>query len=138
MRTFPIASMGGSRYVLTFIEDYSQNVWIYTIKNKSDVFDTFKRWKAMVERQTEKKVKIFRTDNGLKFCSTEFDNFFKSEGIIRHRTTKGTPQQNGVIEHMNHTLLERVRSMLSSSGLSRDFWIEVAHTACYIINRSPV
>ena len=82
-------------------------------------------------------MKIFRTDNGLEFCSTEFDNFCKSEGIIRHRTTVGTPQQNGVAERMNRTLLERVRSMLSSSGLSRNFWAEVAYTACYIINRSP-
>ena len=91
----------------------------------------------MVERQTERKVKIFRTDNGLEFCSTEFDNFCKSEGIIRHRTTVSTPQQNGVAECMNRTLLERVRSMLSSSGWSRDFWTEATHTACYIINRSP-
>ena len=90
----------------------------------------------MVERQTERKVKTFRTDNGLEFCSTEFDDFCKTEGIIRHRTTVGTPQQNGVAERMNRTLLERVRSMLSSSGLSRDFWAEAAHTACYVINRS--
>ena len=76
-------------------------------------------------------------DNGLEFCSSEFDDFFKDQGIARHRTVRNTPQQNGVAERMNQTLLARARCMLSNAGLARRFWSEAVATACYLINRSP-
>ena len=78
-----------------------------------------------------------RTDNGLEFCNIEFDNFCKENGIMRHRTVKHTPQQNGVAERMNRTLLEKVRCMLVSSGLPNLFWGEAVMTAAYLVNRSP-
>jgi len=65
------------------------------LKNKSDAFANFKEWKALVETQTEKKVKKLRIDNGLEFCNTEFNSFCKSHGIARHLSIPGTPQQNG-------------------------------------------
>ena len=95
--------------MLTFIDDYSRKVWVYFLKNKSAVFVTFKQWKTLIKKQTSKKIKRFRTDNGLEYCSGEFDEFCKNEGIVRHRTVRGTPQQNGVVERMNITLLERAR-----------------------------
>ena len=78
---------------------------MYLLKHKSDVFATFKQWKVMIKKQIGKKVKRLRTDNGIKFCSMEFDQFCKNEGIVRHRTVRYTPQQNGVAERMNMTLL---------------------------------
>ena len=90
-----------------------------------------------MENQTGKKIKRLRTDNGLEFCWSEFDQFCKDEGIARHRTVRNTPQQNGVAERMNQTLLERVRCMLSNAGLDRRFWAEAVSTACYLINRGP-
>ena len=90
-----------------------------------------------MENQTGKKIKRLRTDNGLEFCSSEFDEFCHSEGIARHHTVKDTPQQNGVAERLNQTLLERARCMLSNAGLARRFWVEAIHTACYLINRGP-
>ena len=89
------------------------------------------------ESQTEKKVKILRTDNGMEFCSKQFKNYCKSEGIVRHYTVPYTPQQNGVAERMNRTIISRARCMLSNAGLHRRFWAEAASTACYLINRSP-
>ena len=94
---------------------------MYPLKYKSDVFATFKQWKVMIEKQTGKKVKRFRIDNGMEFCSMEFDQFYKNEGIMRHRTVRYTPQQNGVAERMNMTLLDRARCMLSNVGLSKCF-----------------
>ena len=64
------------------------------------MFATFKQWKAMIEKQTGKKVKRLKTDNGMKFCSIEFDQFCKNKGIVWHRTVRYTPQQNGVAERM--------------------------------------
>ncbi|KAL5757330.1 hypothetical protein ACOSP7_019941 [Xanthoceras sorbifolium] len=132
-----VPSKGGARYMLTFIDDYSRKVWVYFLKQKNDVFTTFKQWKALVEKQTGRKIKRLRTDNGLEFCQGDFIEFCKNEGIVRHLTVRGTPQQNGVAERMNRTLLEKVRCMLSNSGLSKDFWAEAASTACHLVNRSP-
>ena len=110
---------------------------MYFLKHKNDVFLTFKQWKALVEKQIGKHIKRLRTDNGLEFCGNEFNEFCKNEGIARHRTVRMTPQQNGVAERMNRTLLERARYMISNSGLTLDFWAEAIATACYIVNRSP-
>ena len=70
-----------------------------------------------MEKQTGKKVKRLRTDNGLEFCNRDFDEFCKTEGIVRHKTVVHTPQQNGVAERANRMLLEKARCMLSNAGL---------------------
>jgi len=130
-------SLGGASYMLTIIDDYSRKVWPYFLKHKWQAFSAFKEWKIIIERQTEKKVKILRTDNGMEFCSKQFKNYCKSEGIVRHYTVPYTPQQNGVAERMNRTIISRARCMLSNAGLHKRFWAEAASTACYLINRSP-
>jgi transposase InsO family protein len=123
--------------MLTIIDDYSRKVWPYFLKHKSKAFLAFKEWKIIVEKQTEKKVKKLRTDNGMEFCLEEFNSYCKSEGIVRHYTVPYTPQQNGVAERMNRTIISKARCMLSDAGLHRHFWTEAASTACYLINRSP-
>jgi transposase InsO family protein len=82
-----------------------------------EVFDRFKEFKALVENQTEKIIKVLRTDNGGEFCRNEFEEFCKKCGIARQKTTPYTPQQNGVAERMNKTLMEKARCMLSGVGL---------------------
>lgn len=91
----------------------------------------------MIEKQIGKKIKRLRTDNGLEFCLGEFDKFCKNEGIMRHHTVRHTPQQNRVAEHMNITLLERARCMLSNAGIKRKFLAEAVTTACHLVNLSP-
>ncbi|KAJ9563977.1 LOW QUALITY PROTEIN: hypothetical protein OSB04_009137 [Centaurea solstitialis] len=132
-----VPSLGGGRYFLSIIDDYSRMTWVFILKHKSEAFGKFKDWKVLIENQVGKKIKRLRTDNGLEFCSGEFDRFCKDEGIARHRTVRHTPQQNGVTERMNRTLLERVRCVLSNAGLSRSFWAEALNTVCYLVNRSP-
>ena len=110
---------------------------MYFLKHKNEAFSTFKEWKFLIENQTGKKIKRLRKDNGLEFCSNEFNDFCKKEGISRHLTFPRTPQQNRVAERMNRTILERVRCMLSHSGLRKSFWVEATSTTYYLINRSP-
>jgi IS30 family transposase len=91
----------------------------------------------MVEKQTKKKIKLLRTDNGMEFCSTIFNNYCINEGICRHYTIPYTPQRNGVVERMNKTIISKARCMLSNANMHRRFWAEAVSTACYLINRSP-
>lgn len=90
-----------------------------------------------MENQVNKKVKCLRTDNGLEFCNSEFDSFCKKHGIERHRTCAYTPQQNGVAERMNRTIMEKVRCLLYESGLEEKFWAEAVATSVYLINITP-
>jgi transposase InsO family protein len=77
--------------MFSFIDDFSRNTWIYFLRKKSEVFDKFKEFKALVENQTEKKIKVLRTDNGGEFCANEFEEFCKKCGIARQKTTPYTP-----------------------------------------------
>ncbi|XP_019459949.1 PREDICTED: uncharacterized protein LOC109359708 [Lupinus angustifolius] len=116
-----------------------KKVWVYFLWHKNDTFSTFKKWKTLVETQTWKKTKKLRTDNGLEFCNGDFNELCTNNGIARHKIIPRNPQQNGVAERMNMTLLERARCMLSHAGLWlwRKFWAEAASIACYLVNRSP-
>ena len=106
------------------------------MKHESDVFGIFKKWKAQVENQTGRKIKYLRTDNGLEYRDKEFIRFCELEDITRHFTVKRTPQQNGVAERMNRTLVERAKCMRLNVGLPKVFWAETIDTTSFIINRS--
>eukprot|EP00253_Pinus_taeda_P035421 PITA_35421 len=75
-----VPSLGNSVYYVSFIDDFSRNRWTYFLKKKSEVFDKFKEFKALVENQTKKKIKMLRTDNGGEFCSKEYEEFYKKCG----------------------------------------------------------
>ncbi|CAM8998933.1 unnamed protein product [Rhodiola kirilowii] len=132
-----VATAGGRNYFVSFVDHYSRRVWIYLLKSKTEVLDCFKSWKLSVESETDLKVKCLRTDNGLEFCNKLFDDFCAENGIKRHLTVPYTPQQNGIAERMNRTLLEKARCMLISSGLKSSMWGEAVTCAAYLINRSP-
>ncbi|KAH9291902.1 hypothetical protein KI387_042909 [Taxus chinensis] len=132
-----VPSLGKSMFYVSFIDDFSRNTWVYFIQNKSEVFNKFKEFKALVENQTERKIKVLRSDNGGEYCSNAFEKFCKECGIERQKTTPYTPQQNGVAERMNKMLMDKCRSMLSGASLDRKFWAEAVATVCYLVNRSP-
>ena len=131
------ASLGGKHCFVTFVNDFSRRVWVYTMKSKDEVFETFIVWKKMVENQTGRKIKVLRSDNGTEYRNDQFSIFCKKEGISRHFTVRDTSQQNGVAERMNRTLLEKVRCMLSNAGLGKQFWAEAIMYASHLINRLP-
>ena len=130
-------SLSGKEYFISFIDDKSRHTWTYPIRRKSDSYSIFLQWKSQVEKSQDKKLKKLRSDNGGEYISDEFESYLEKEGIIHQRTIRKTPEQNGVAERMNRTLVEVVRSMLSESGLPKRFWAEALATATYLRNRSP-
>ena len=132
-----VKSMSHKEYFLSFVDDKTRYSWTYTIKKKSEVYDTFMEWKAMVERECGRKLKKLRSDNGGEYTSNEFETKFKEEGMKHQLTVPKTPEQNGVAERLNRKLMEIVRSMLSQSGLPKCFWAEALSPATYLRNRSP-
>ncbi|CAL9231848.1 unnamed protein product, partial [Arabidopsis halleri] len=94
---------------------------VYFLRTKDEAFEKFVSWISLVENQSGNRVKTLRTDNGLEFCNRLFDGFCEEKRIRRHRTCAYTPQQNGVAERMNRKTMEKVRSMLSDSGLPKRF-----------------
>ncbi|KAE8711123.1 hypothetical protein F3Y22_tig00110303pilonHSYRG00264 [Hibiscus syriacus] len=133
----PVPSLAGSLYYVTFIDDSTRKVWVYFLKKKSEVFDTFRKWKAMVENKTGLKVKRLSSDNGGEYRDSRFRDFCANNGIKMETTVPLTPQQNGVAKRMNRTLNERDRSMRIHAGLPTFLWAEAINTAAYLINRGP-
>ena len=105
-------SLSGAEYFLSFIDDKTRFVWVYFLKRKDQVFEKFIEWKTMVERSTGKKLKAIRTDNGGEFTSGKFKAHLKAEGVCHELTIPRNPEQKGVAERMNRTLVEATRSML--------------------------
>ena len=130
-------SLGGGYYFLTFIDDNTRYVWVYILKNKSQVFEKIVERRALVENLYGCKITNLHINNGGEYTSNEFTTYLKQEGICHELTVPKTPQQNGVVERMNRTLVETVRSMLSDTKLSKQFWAEALSTTVYVCNRSP-
>jgi hypothetical protein len=128
-------SLGGAYYFVTFVDDYSRFTMVYCIKNKSQVPEKFKEYEAYVTNQFGLRIKIIRTDGGGEYSSEEFANFLKGKGIKHEVTAPYCPEQNGVAERMNRTLVEMARCMIFQANLRKEFWGEAINTAAYIRNR---
>ena len=87
----PTISYGGAKYFVLFVDEFSRKVWVYVLKRKVVVFNTFKQFKVMVEKRTSRTIKCLRTDNGGEFTSLEFEKYCKDEWIFRHKTNVYTP-----------------------------------------------
>ena len=135
--TMQAPSLAGSLYFLTFIDDFTRKTWIYFLKNKSEVFEKFQNFKALVENQSGLHIKVLRTDRGGEYISNEFLKFCRENGIHKQFTTRYTLQQNGVAERKNRTIMEMARSMLKAKHLPNEYWAEAVHCAVYILNRCP-
>jgi len=130
-------TFGGGLYFVTFIDDHSRKLWIYVLKTKDQVLGVFKQFQASVERETVKKLKCVRTDNGGEYCEL-FDEYCRQQGIQHQKILPKTPQLNVLAERMNRTLMERVRSLLSEAKLPGSFWGEALYTVAHVINLSLV
>lgn len=130
-------SPGGAKYVVTFIDDYSRYIFAYFMAQKSQVVDKFVEFKAMVENQLNAKIKCLRTDNGKEFVNKKMISKCVHAGIVHQTTVPYTPQQNGLAERMNRTLVERARAMLEHMQVAKKWWAEALNTAVYITNRLP-
>ncbi|KAI3496568.1 hypothetical protein L1887_38933 [Cichorium endivia] len=117
-----ILTRGGKRYFITFCDDSSRYLHVYLLRTKDEAFDAFKLYKDEVENQHEKHIKILRSDRGGEYFNREFDTFCEEKGIKHERTSPFTPQQNGLAERKNQTLVEMVNCMLNQSGLPNNLW----------------
>lgn len=137
MGKFTPASLGGSHYIMTFIDDYSRFITVKCLESKSDAFSEFVNYQKLVENQLDTKIKALQSDNGTEYTRSDFKSHLESHGITHRKTVPYCPQQNGVAERSNRTLMEMVRCMLVQSGVSKKFWAEAVMAAAYIRNRCP-
>ncbi len=128
-------SFGGSRYFITFTDDYSRCCKAYFMKEKSEALEKFKEFRAAAEKESGQSIKALRADRGGEYLSEEFKCYLKKHGIRAEFTAAYSPQQNGVSERMNRTLTEAARSMLTHAGLSNAYWADAVATAVYLRNR---
>ncbi|GJZ90850.1 putative RNA-directed DNA polymerase [Tanacetum coccineum] len=130
-------SRKGASYFLTFTDDFSHYGYVYLLKHKHEVFETFKVFKAEVELQLGKKIKALRSDRGGEYLSQEFKDYLSENGIVQNLTSPYTPQQNGVSERRNRTLLDMVRSMFNLTTLPLSFWDYALESVVRILNMVP-
>lgn len=129
-------SQSGKRYLMVLVDDYSRKTWIYFLTKKSEAFETFKVFKNLVEKEAKTVIRGLRTDRGGEFCSDKFNQFCKDNGIKRQLTAAYTPQQNGVAERRNRTIMNMVHCLLSEKELPRFLWPDAARWTAHILNRS--
>jgi transposase InsO family protein len=134
---FPVRAIGGYRYFVTFIDDFTSHTTTYLLKKKSEVFEKLKEFILVMEVTHGTRTAIIRTDSGGEYTSLEVDRYCKERGITHQRTVPHTPHQNGVAERMNRTLLELARTMLSSGKMALHFWGYAVLHATNIRNHSP-
>lgn len=130
-------SNSNKRYLLTFIDDFSRKIWVYFLAEKCEAFISFKNYKNLVEKESRLSICCLRTDRGGEFTSKEFNEFCTVHGIKRQLTTAYTPQQNGVAERKNRTIMNMVRCLLSEKEMPKPFWPEAVRWTVYVLNRSP-
>ncbi|GJR07655.1 retrovirus-related pol polyprotein from transposon TNT 1-94 [Tanacetum coccineum] len=131
-------SINHDKYTLVIVDEYSRYTWVYFLKKKSQAPQTIMSFIKSVENQNDIKVKQLRTDNGTEFRNSTLVNFCDEKGISQNFSSPYTPEQNGVAERKNRTLIESARTMLSGSIFSKQYWTEAVATACYTQNRSTI
>jgi transposase InsO family protein len=133
----PIAyiSIGDSKYCLVIVDDYSCFTWVFFLQEKSQTQETLKEFLRRAQNEFGLRIKKIRSDNGMEFKNSQIEGFLEEEGIKHEFSSPYTPQQNGVVERKNRTLLDMARTMLDEYKTPDRFWAEAINTACYSINR---
>jgi hypothetical protein len=132
----PIAyiSIDGSKYCLIIVDDYSRFTWVFFLQEKYQTRETLKRFLRRAQNEFGLRIKKIRSDNGTEFKNSQIEGFLE-EGIKHEFSSPYTPQQNGIVERKNRTLLDMARTMLDEYKTLDRFWAEAINTASYSINR---
>ncbi|GJT49302.1 retrovirus-related pol polyprotein from transposon TNT 1-94 [Tanacetum coccineum] len=133
-----IASINGKRYVLVIVDDYSRYTWVHFLRSKDEAPEVIKTFLKRITVLLQAPVIIVRTDNGTEFKNQVLQEYFNSVGISHQTSSVRTPQQNGVVERRNRTLVEAARTMLIFSRAPLFLWAEAIATACYTQNCSII
>ncbi|GJV19141.1 putative ribonuclease H-like domain-containing protein [Tanacetum coccineum] len=130
-----VKSLMKKSYCLVVTDDFSRFSWVFFLATKDETSGILKTFITEIENQLDHKVKVIRSDNGTEFKNSIMNQFCEMKGIKREFSMARTPQQNGVAERKNRTLIEAARTMLVDSKLPTTFWAEAVNTACYVLNR---
>jgi len=129
------ASLGGNKYCLVIVDDYSWYTWTFFLRDKAKVASIFKKFAKNAQNQFYVKIKKIRSDNGKEFDNTNIEECYDEVGIKHEFSSTYTPQQNGVVERKNQTLITLARSMLDEYNILEKMWAEAINIACYASNR---
>ncbi|GJR15174.1 retrovirus-related pol polyprotein from transposon TNT 1-94 [Tanacetum coccineum] len=133
-----VASINGKKYILVIVDDYSRYTWVYFLYSKDETPEIIKKFIAQAQLNYKAKVCKIRTDNGTEFKNATLKAHYEKLGIMQQFSTARMPQQNGVVERRNRTLVEATRTMLIFSRLPEFLWAEAVATACFTQNRSII
>jgi hypothetical protein len=127
--------MGGKWYVLVIVDDYSRYSWVFFLESKHELFEHFQSLALRLNNEHPNCLKAIRSDNVTEFRNASFDEFYLEYGIDQQFSAPHVPQQNGVVEQKNRTLVKMAKMMLDEHRTPRHFWTDAISTACYISNR---
>ncbi|KAJ9545582.1 hypothetical protein OSB04_025289 [Centaurea solstitialis] len=133
-----VQSINGRKYVLVIVDDFSRYTWVNFLRSKDGASDIIISFIRNVQVRLQLPVQVIRTDNGTEFKNRKLDSFLDSVGITHTFSAARTPQQNGVVERKNRTLVEAARTMLTFSKLPLHFWAEAVAPVCFTQNRSLI
>lgn len=133
----PVSTKGGSRYYVSFINDHTRYCWVYLMKHRSEFFEIYAAFRALIKTQHSVVIKCFRCDLGGEYTSNKFCQMLVLDGTIHQTSCIDTPEQNGVAERKHRHIVETARSLLLSAFVLSEFWEEVVLTAVSLINTIP-
>nr|GEY97335.1 hypothetical protein [Tanacetum cinerariifolium] len=131
-----VASINGKRYEILIVDDYSRYTWTHFLKSKDETPEVLIDFLRLVKRGLQAQVRVVQTDKGMEFLNQTLYAYFVAEGIQHQMSVARTPEQNGVVERQNRTLVEAARTMLSATKVPLFFWAKAIATACFSQNHS--
>lgn len=131
------ATPRGNKYFILVVDDYNRFMWIELIKSKDEAYSQFRKIKSMAEAEGGCKLRAFRSDRGGEFNSTEFKEYCSDQGVKHYTTAPYSPQQNGVVERRNQSVVEMARCLMKSMGVPASFWGEAVKNVVHLLNRAP-
>ncbi|GJZ53423.1 retrovirus-related pol polyprotein from transposon TNT 1-94 [Tanacetum coccineum] len=133
-----VQSINGKKYILVIVDDYSRFTWVKFLRSKDETPEFVINFLKQIQVGLNKTVRYIRTDNGTEFVNQVMSEYYEGVGIFHQKSVPRTPQQNGVVERRNRTLVEAARTMLIFSKAPMFLWAEAVATACYTQNRSLI
>ena len=132
------ASIGGNKYTLVVVDDYSRYTWVEMMPSKDETYEVLTKLLRLLQTQKEDEIQSIRSDNGTEFKNNGVAQYCDDHGIDHNFSAAGVPQQNGIVERKNRTLVEAGKTMLAEAKLPKYFWAHAVNTACFTQNRSLI
>nr|GFA12034.1 hypothetical protein [Tanacetum cinerariifolium] len=133
-----VKSVNLKKYILVIVDDYSRFTWVKFLRSKDETPDFIIKFLKMIQVRLKVPVCRIRTENGTEFVNQTLRNYYEGVGISHETSVAHSPQQNGVVERCNRTMIEAARTMLIYAQAPLFLWAEAVATACFTQNRSII